>query len=411
MGTTGVRAARSELLMEVAQMQHEEVEFFSQRLANFGPKEGEKIHQAFRSRAGELLACATVQQLDHARRTLMVLRRTDNDFSAWHASAIGLVTPEKETTRWPCPTRAFEERIAHLAYKAVHNLPALAQCHAVTSDLAPRGILRAKVHDAVVTCILRWVEREQLGQLIKQAALLCELAKQEPQVMVVLERRLVRRARQSFSAGRLAGFVQCVLNLQDRGLEVLDGPGAPMVDMTSATRFAPLQVALLDALRVAFKDWPISRVAEEIQGCVLDFAVVRPDLKENVSVAATDRIHAELHTVRDLILRRVDPKRVQQEFLYWGTVAKAMGDRGLLNFSEPIRLHVLGGPDEIGSMSFCAASVTPTAPEMPPEYLPHVSGLYERVNDIWKAVMEVVVMIGEEVDVVSARKLLAERIA
>lgn len=403
----------TELLLEVGQMRHEDVEFFSDRLACLGPKDGEKIRRAFRTRAAELLATATVQNLERARSTFLVLHsvESEQEFDHWHLSDTWPTTAGTDATRWQCPTRAFEERIAHLAYKAVHNLPALAQCRTVTADLSPRGFIRAKVHEVVVAIILRWVETEPLAQLRKHAILLHELAENEASIMVVLEKRLVRRARQAFAPGRFESFLQIIFDLQDRGLEVLDGPGAPVVDMKSATRFAALQVALLDCMRVGLKIWPMSQVAQEFRGSVLQIMISRPDIKKNVTVAATDRIQHGLHAIRDLVLSRVDPKRVQEEFLQWGIVTKAMGEHGLLEFSEPIRMHIMSGPEEIGSMAFCAASVTPGAAEIPPEYLGHIQGMYERVREIWQTVMEVMVLIGEEGDVAAARELMSERIA
>lgn len=411
-GAASPQIAAGALLLEVAQMRYEEVEFFSERLVHFATKEGEKIRRAFRTRAAELLATCTVRQLRRARHTLMVLQQAEQqfEFDPLGKSDTWPTTSSASDTKWQCPQRAFEERIAYLAQKGVHDLEALAACHEVTAELAPRGFIRDKVHDVVIACLLKYVETEPFTQLRKHAMLLCDLKDREPCILARLERRLVQRARQAFHPGKLAGFVQVILDLQERGLPILDGPSPPVVDMKSATRFPALQVALLDALRVALKEWPIHRVAAEMQGAVLAGVVARPALQENVCVAATQRVHGGLHVVRDMVLRRVDARRVQEEYCHWGTLTLAMGKLKCLDFTEPIRMHILGGTEEIGSMAFCVTSVSPGANEVPPEYLGQVAGMRALAGELWKKTMDIALLLGDEAEVKSTRELMEERL-
>lgn len=408
-GGTGSRRA-AELLVDLVQMRHEDVELVGSEVSRFRGKDSEKVRNAFRTRLAELLGSVPLQHLDRARQTLLLLHggNTNLEF-VLRGEIINPLREGIERTTNQDPTRVFEERIAYLAYKGVHNLAVLAQCHATTADLAQRKCIRLKVHDVVMGCILRWIERESLLRLRKHAVLLHGLAQAEPSVLAAVERKLVKRALQPFPPLQLAGFAQVLLDLQDDGLMMLDGPGVPVLDQASAKLLPPLQVAVLSALRAGMQDWPMDRAPAEFHGPVLRLVNESHDLREIMIVLTTERAYNGLCAVRDMVLRRVEPTKVQQGLLDWGRFVLKTGEGGFLDFDYIMKTLIMGGPEVVGSMAFCAASCTPNAPELPPEYLGRVPALYERLRGVWKTVMEVMVLLGDDREVAAALSLLDER--
>jgi len=292
------------------------------------------------------------------------------------------------------------------------------QCYTVTSDLVQRGIIKPKVHAAIVTCLLRWIEREPMHLFRRHAESLVELVAVEPTVLPQLRRRLGRRAGQAFRGkGQFAGFAQLVFQLEALGLPVVDDePGNEVLDHPTASMMPPLQLGLLQTLRSMLRDWPVDRLADELTGPALDLLCCRKGLKEKATSNISVRISEELNAIRDKVLARAEPVRVQIVLLAYGrflcaTAGAAGGKvsgngRGLVDLAEPLRMHLLASQETLGSLGFCTASVTPGAKELPPEYLGRKVELYERLGDLWKMVAQVMQLLGDDDESAVARTLL-----
>lgn len=402
----------AELLLDIGKMEQENAENLAaqiQEVADF--HEGEKLRRAFRTRAAELLSMMPLQQLQLAHELLVLVQKMDSEllFELWSRSDTWPPTAGTKPTRWQCPTRALEERLAHLTLKGAHSLQTLSKCHIASSKLVVEGLVRPKVHELTLHTLLRWIEREPLQLLQRNAPLLKELADSQRCVLEALEHRILRRSLQPFRAGQLSGFAHLVLHLQDAGLEILDGPGAPQLDAPSCEHYPPLQISIMNSLRRAVKDLPISRLAADFRGPLLQLITARKGISDNVQLVVTDRVSDELHIIRNKVMKRDDPVRVQEELSHWGRFTEATGGAGLLDLCEPIRAHLLGPPEEIGSLAFCAATCTPGSKEFPPEYLGRKEALHQHLEEVWHMVTRVFALLGDAQEVAVAQRLLNER--
>lgn len=398
----------AELRLEVDRMGFEDSALLAERVSSVAdPIARERLRLTFRNRMAELLSELGLRQLVFARGALL-LARSMGSAGGWGFGASWPPVAGASPAVGLDPARALEDRLAHLAFGGIHDIDTLVDCYTTSSDLVARGLLRPKVHKAVLSCLLRWVESEPLLGFQRRAARLAELGLAEPLVLRGIEQRLLQRARRPFAAGQLAGFGRLILDLHERGLEVLDGPSAPILDAPSVERYPPLQVAVLDALRRTMHELPMSRLAADYRGPLLELINMRQGIKINFQVVASDRIVEELHVIEKKVFKRDEPTRVQEELLHWGQFTQALSSAKLVDICEPILDGLLGPPRQVGSLAFLAASCTPGAKEMPPEYLGRKEALGERVRDVWEMVARIFFLLGDAEEASMAEVLLRE---
>mmetsp|Transcript_63021 Transcript_63021/g.162269 ORF Transcript_63021/g.162269 Transcript_63021/m.162269 type:complete len:188 (+) Transcript_63021:2-565(+) len=132
----------------------------------------------------------------------------------------------------------------------------------------------------------------------------------------------------------------------------------------------------------------MEKLMVEFSGPVLRLPAACPKLRGQFLAAVAQRALRGLDAVSQMVDRRADPLRVQQELLIWAKFVAQVGRAGLLEFDAATRQQLLGGPLEPTSMAFCLAVITPGAREFPPEYLPRAAPLRARQAEVQEAMEE-----------------------
>jgi len=382
-----------ELILDILHMKYVDVERLSRRVTHVRAHEGSKVRRAFRTRMAELLTETTLEDLDNAGHALAVLRAMDealpcDDFwaetDAWPSSCSA-----QQRTSWQCPTRALEERIGKLAFQNRSRIDVLVRCHGVVTKLVDHELMRPKILNVIMSCLAIWIERTPLPEVRRRVGAVRSITSAEPPLLLALERRVIQRSRDAFTAGQLQGFAQFLLDVERGGLALLEGVGPAELDPESARRFPGLQVGLTAALRICLSRWPMRRLVAEFRGPVIRLICSWSSILENVRGSASARVCEALRSVHAMVLREVLPTVVQEELLHWGEFLKTLNTAGLLSLAEPDLDHILGGLRVPGSLLHCCASVTPGTVELLPAYRGRARELQVRTAEVNAMVVEV----------------------
>mmetsp|Transcript_66037 Transcript_66037/g.143249 ORF Transcript_66037/g.143249 Transcript_66037/m.143249 type:complete len:640 (+) Transcript_66037:72-1991(+) len=385
-----------------------------------------KLMKNVQVRASELLAQVKVSDLQRAKRLLLTLpveARRVRSSVAWKpdlASAPEERGGGEDLLRWECPTKTFEDRIVHLSFQNSHDLDSLRECYSTARQLRDDGLVSEKTETAISERIVSWIRRTPLKDFPKFVQSMQELALVMPLSEQELKRRVTKRAGEAFlSSKQFSGFANLVLQLEAQHMEVLDDPGREVLDHPSAAKFPAAQLALLSALRTLVKDRSIDWLGDELEGPVLKLFCSRKRLKDKSTIVLSERLTVELNAIRDMIMRRGDAVKVQEHLLSFcrfvlvacsADGGKVNGNgRGLIDLPEPLRMHLLGATTTLGSLGFCAASVTPGAPELPPEYRGRIPVLAMKSEELWQRVARIMVALGDDDEVKVAEPLVKRK--
>jgi len=375
-----------ELLLGISLMAPAEIQQFARRLqaehqvqhASRGIPRGDKLCTAFRLRLAELLAAVPLGELSRAAETLSLLNNMK-------APVERSTDPDNEA----CPQRSFERRVVHLAHKHRGELDVLKLCYGVTSSLVAKGLMEKRVHDAVMSCLRGYIERRPLAQLWRDMTALQEITCVETSLLSELEKRLVQRSQQDFQPGQLQAYARLLLEMRRHGVDVLGGPGVPVLHPPSVSMLPPLQKGVLQAFSESIRRWPLRRISEEFQGSILELCQECELVRTNLVPTASEKVVTGLEGVAAMVMRLAEPIRTQQELIAWSTYTQRAGKAGLVALAAPVGQRVLAGVEVHGSMAFCLAHLTPAAPELPPQYLPVVNKLRPGAQKLAKAFPEV----------------------